>query len=257
MMIPEAIPRHALVTGAGKRIGRGLALALADAGFDVSVHANTSRDDAEQTAGEIRTKGRNAAIVMADLTDRDAVASLMGTATNALGPVGVLVNNASLFQPDSARDVAPDLWDAHFRVHAEAPAFLARDLAAQLPDDAQGVIVNLVDQRVWRLTPQFFSYTLSKSVLWTMTRTLAQALAPDIRVNAIAPGPTLPSIHQSREDFEHEARSIPLQHGPDLNEFGATLIHILSTPSLTGQMIALDGGQHLAWETPDVRGSGE
>ncbi len=256
--ISDAIPRTALVTGAGRRIGRALALGLAEIGFDVAIHANRSAEAAEAVAAEIRGggRGRRAAVVRADLTDRDAVASLVAMARERLGPVGVLVNNASVFEPDTARDVTPALWDRHFAVHAEAPAFLARDLAAQLPDAAEGAIVNIIDQRVWRLTPQFFSYTLSKSVLWTMTRTLAQALAPKIRVNAIAPGPTLPSIHQDPSDFAHEATSVPLRRGPELSEFVSALTFILATPSLTGQMIALDGGQHLAWQTPDVAGSG-
>lgn len=250
------MPKVAIVTGAGKRVGRAIALGLAEAGYAVAIHVNRSVEEGEAVAREITTAGGQAIVVRADLTDIDDVRGIIPAAAEALGPIGLLVNNASLFQPDSATDLDPDLWDRHFAVHAKSPAFLAQDFASQLPDDQHGVIINIVDQRVWRLNPQFLSYTASKATLWTLTRTLAQALAPRIRVNAIGPGPTMQSVHQSGGTFDDEASSVPLGHGPQLAEFVSAIRFIIETPSMTGQMIAIDGGQHLAWQTPDIAHSG-
>jgi NAD(P)-dependent dehydrogenase (short-subunit alcohol dehydrogenase family) len=178
-------------------------------------------------------------------------------ATTALGPLGLVVNSASLFNYDSAEDFDWTEWDRHFAIHLKAPALLARDFAAQVPADAEGLIVNIVDQRVWRLTPRYFSYTLSKSALWTATRTLALTLAPRIRVNAIGPGPTLANARQQQSDFQAQLDGLLLRRGPALAEFGATIRYLWETRSVTGQMIAIDGGQHLAWQTPDVTGMTE
>src|SRR5690606_5770936 len=162
-----------------------------------------------------------------------------------------------IFADDSVTDFDEAVWDAHFAVHLKAPAVIARSFAAALPDGREGLIVNIVDQRVWNLTPRFFSYTLSKSALWTATRTMAQALAPRIRVNAIAPGPTLANERQDEHDFARQIDALILKRGPELGEFGATIRYLWQARSVTGQMIALDGGQHLAWETPDVAGISE
>ncbi|MET0575420.1 MAG: SDR family oxidoreductase, partial [Mesorhizobium sp.] len=178
-------------------------------------------------------------------------------ATAAIGPIGLLVNCASVFVDDSAEDFDWLDWDRHFALHVKAPTQLARDFAAQLPKDTEGLIVNIIDQRVWRLTPRYFSYTLSKSALWTATQTLALALAPRIRVNAIGPGPTLANTRQRPEDFQAQIDGLVLGHGPALDEFGATIRYLWEARSVTGQMIAVDGGQHLAWQTPDVTGMTE
>ena len=247
----------ALVTGAARRIGRAIAQDLARHGFAVAVHFNRSRDEAEALAASIREAGGRAAAVCADLTDMGAVDSLVGKVAAALGPVDLLVNNASLFHADSLSDFDLDGWDRHFAIHVKAPAVLARAFARALPADREGLMVNMIDQRVWRLTPGYFSYTLSKSALWTATRTMAQALAPRIRVNAIGPGPTLKGERQQDRDFQAQLDGVLLKRGPELAEFGATVRYLWAARSVTGQMIALDGGQHLAWETPDVTGIAE
>lgn len=247
----------ALVTGAARRIGRAIAEDLARHGFALAIHYNRSRDEAESVAASIRAGGGRAAAVRADLTDMGEVEALLGKAAAALGPVDLLVNNASLFHADSLSDFDAEEWDRHFAVHVKAPAVLARALAAALPAEREGLIVNMIDQRVWRLTPGYFSYTLSKSALWTATRTMAQALAPRIRVNAIGPGPTLKGERQQDRDFQAQLDGVLLKRGPELSEFGATVRYLWAARSVTGQMIALDGGQHLAWETPDVTGIAE
>jgi NAD(P)-dependent dehydrogenase (short-subunit alcohol dehydrogenase family) len=241
----------ALVTGAGRRIGRTLALAVARAGFDVAVHYHHSVEDAERTAQDIRALGRKAACVAADLASPQDVAALIPAARAALGPIDLLINNASLFEDDRVGALALDLFEAHMAANLRAPIFLAQAFAAQEPP-AGGLIVNIIDQRVLHPNPQFFSYGLSKAALWTATRTLAQALAPAIRVNAVAPGPTLPSIHQSADDFAAEAAGVPLQRRASPDEIAAAVLYLIDAPSVTGQMIAVDGGQHLGWRTPDI-----
>ena len=249
--------RTALVTGAGRRIGKAIALDLAAHGYRVAVHANSSRKEAEAVAASIRDTGGEAAVFIADLSDRAAVRRLHSEVSAELGAPDVIVNNASIFEDDDARTFDEDLFDRHFSIHVKAPVMLAEAMAATLPEGREGLIVNIIDQRVWRLTPRFFSYTLSKSALWTATQTMAQALAPRIRVNAIGPGPTLANERQSAADFARQAAAVPLGHGPELGEFGATIRYLHAARSVTGQMIALDGGQHLAWKTPDVNGVGE
>ncbi|MBK8458261.1 MAG: SDR family oxidoreductase [Phyllobacteriaceae bacterium] len=243
----------ALVTGGARRIGAAIASDLAKNGFSVALHAR-SLNDAEAAAAEIAASGGDAAGFAADLTDMDDVAALVKSVSERLGPVALLVNNASLFIDDSAADFDWAQWDAHFAVHLKAPALLARDMAAALPAARDGLIVNIIDQRVERLNPRFFSYTLSKSALWTATRTMAQAFAPRIRVNAIGPGPTLANERQKEEDFAAQLDGLLLKRGPALDEFGATIRWLWSARSVTGQLIQLDGGQHLAWETPDIAG---
>jgi NAD(P)-dependent dehydrogenase (short-subunit alcohol dehydrogenase family) len=244
------VPRAALVTGAGQRIGRALVLALADAGYAVAVHYNASGKTAEGVAAAIRAKGGEAVALAADLTDENAVLKLLPRATEALGPIGVLVNNASVFENDTVDSTTRAGWDAHLAVNLRAPFVLIQEFARHLPSDAGGSIVNLLDERVWSLTPYFVSYTLSKAGLWTLTQTMALALAPRIRVNGIGPGPTLPSPRQSNEQFLQQCRAMPLQRGTGAEEIAAALRFILAAPAMTGQMIALDGGQHLGWAQP-------
>jgi NAD(P)-dependent dehydrogenase (short-subunit alcohol dehydrogenase family) len=244
------VPLAALVTGAGQRIGRACALALADEGYAVAVHYNASREPAEAVAAAIQDKGGKAIALGADLTDEGALRKLLPRTAAALGPVGVLVNNASVFENDTVDTVTKQGWDAHFSVNLRAPFVLIQEFARSLPAEAGGLVVNLLDQRVWSLTPYFVSYTLSKVGLWTLTQTMALALAPRIRVNGIGPGPTLPSPRQSHEQFLGQCRAMPLQRGTAPEEIAAALRFLLAAPAMTGQMIALDGGQHLGWAQP-------
>ncbi|WP_306118657.1 MULTISPECIES: SDR family oxidoreductase [unclassified Roseitalea] len=245
-----------LVTGGAKRIGQAIATDLARHRFDVAIHANRSIDKAQALAEALTASGGRAVAVQADLTDAIRARDLVRQASDALGrPVDILVNNASIFLDDAVGAIDEGAWDAHFDLHLRAPVLLGEAMADALPEGAHGLIVNMIDQRVWKLTPRFFSYTLSKSALWTATRTMAQALAPRIRVNAIGPGPTLKNPRQSDAAFRAQAEAVPLGHGPNLAEFGATIRYLWKARSVTGQMIALDGGQHLAWRTPDATGA--
>jgi NAD(P)-dependent dehydrogenase (short-subunit alcohol dehydrogenase family) len=247
----------ALVTGGAKRIGRAIVEDLAAHGFAVAIHCNRSRIEADALAAGINASGGRAAVIAADLTDMDAVGDLVGQAEAALGPISLLVNNASLFEDDSVLDFDWRAWDRHFAVHVKAPALLAQNFARALPEGQEGLIVNMIDQRVWRPTPRYFSYALSKSTLWTATQMMAQSLGPRIRVNAIGPGPTLKNTRQDDSDFAAQVDGLILKRGPELPEFGATIRYLWEARSVTGQMIALDGGQHLAWQTPDVTGMAE
>jgi NAD(P)-dependent dehydrogenase (short-subunit alcohol dehydrogenase family) len=243
----------ALVTGAGRRIGRVLALALAEAGFDIVAHHHRSHADAETLCEAVRQMGRGALALEADLAQDDQAMGLIGRA-HGLGPVTVLVNNAALFEDDRIETLTLDLWRRQMAVNLQAPILLSQAFAAALPPPMTGVILNLLDQRVLRPNPQFFSYGLSKAALWSATRTLAQALAPRIRVNGIGPGPTLPSIHQGPADFAAEADATPLHKAVNPREIVAAALYLIDAVSVTGQMIAVDAGQHLAWRTPDVLG---
>lgn len=248
---------HALVTGAAKRIGRSLTLHLAQQGFALSVHYNTSDKEAKQLVDQIKSSGGKATSIKADLSDMDEVRQLEAEAAETFGPITLLVNNASTFENDEIGTITDDSWDHHLKPNLQAPIFLSQAMANRLPPDQKGLIINLIDQRVWALTPRFMSYTLSKAALWSATQTLAQALAPNIRVNGIGPGPTLSNVRQSSEDFQKQVDATILKVQPKLEEFAAAIDFIRSAPSMTGQMIALDSGQHLAWETPDVVGSFE
>ena len=238
----------ALVTGAARRLGRVLALSAARAGHDVIVHVRHP-DDGDETVAAIRSLGRNAIVLRGDLSDPTTPVRLIAEAPE---PPTLLVNCASLFERDDVATLTAESLDAAWAANLRAPVLLAQAFAAALPAGRGGLIVNLLDQRVWRLNPLFFSYTLSKAALWTATQTLAQGLAPRIRVNAIGPGPTLPSIHQAPGEFAAEAAAVPLAKPVDPEEIGAALAYLITAPSVTGQMIAVDGGQHLAWRTPDV-----
>ena len=237
----------ALVTGAAKRIGRTIALDLAQAGWAVAVHHNRSAAEANEVVTAITSRGGLAVALAADLADAGAVARLVPACILALGPPTLLVNNASLFLPDNVGAIDVALWDRHQAINLRAPVMLAQALAATLPPGAEGNVINIIDQRVWRPSPQFFSYGVSKSGLLAANTMLAQALAPRIRVNAIGPGPVLQSIHQSAEEFAAQERAMPLGHGTDPAEIAATIRFLLAAHAMTGQMIALDGGQHLDW----------
>lgn len=244
--------RHkaALVTGAARRIGRAIALDLAAAGWAVGVHHFTSTAEAEAVVEEIVAAGGRATAVRADLGNEREVAALVPAVTERLGPLTLLVNNASVFERDEALEVTRDSWDRHMEANLRAPFVLTQDFARQLPADAGGLVVNILDQRVWNLTPHFTSYTVSKMGLWTLTQTLAMALAPRIRVNGIGPGPTLRNDRQSEEHFALQWRNVPLRRPTAPAEICAAVRFLIDQPSLTGQMIALDGGEHLGWAQP-------
>ena len=248
-----------LITGAANRIGRAMASDLAKSGTPICIHANSSGARAEALAAELRNEGGNAVVATADLTSEAGMTSLLSSAKDALGtPIACLVNNASIFEKDEAGSLEPELFARHFAIHATAPAILSDQMVNLLPEDQAGLIINVIDQRVWRLTPNFISYTASKSALWTLTQTLAQAFAEitqgRVRVNAIGPGPTLSNDRQQPEDFQKQIAGLPLGRGPNLDAFAQTITYLWNMPSVTGQMIALDGGQHLAWKTPDIDG---
>lgn len=246
--IPATLPRAALVTGGARRLGGAIVSALADAGFDVAIHCHQSGAEAEALAAQIWSRGVRAAVLTADLGDEAAVQGLVPAAAAALGPIGVLVNNASTFERDEWDDVTRASWDAHMEPNLRAPFVLMQAMARALPEAASGAVVNLIDQRVWSLTPHFMSYTVSKAALWALTRQMALALAPRIRVNAIGPGPALPSPRQTEEQFARQCASVPLRHGTSPAEVASAVLAILALPAMTGQMIALDGGQHLQWQ---------
>ena len=244
--------RNALVTGGAQRIGAAIVRALAADGLGVVIHSHRSTEEADRLAAEITAGGGRAATVTADLADESETASLIVAARDALGPIDCLVNNASLFERDTVDSATRDSWCRHLDINLRAPLVLIQSLAARLDEQAEGVVINLIDQRVWNLTPDFLSYTISKSGLWTLTQTMALALAPRIRVNGIGPGPTLPSPRQSADQFARQAATTPLGHGAPPEEIGAAVRFILEARSMTGQMIALDGGQHLGWAMPDA-----
>jgi len=244
----EAAPRAALITGGARRIGAAIVRALAREGYAVVLHANRSRDEAERLASEIKNGGGRAGVVLGDLADESAVAGLVPAAA-AFGPLTLLVNNAGEFEPDDIATLERARLARTFAINLMAPLFLTQAFAARAPDGAS--IVNVIDQRVLKPTPRFLSYTLSKSALYTATTTLAQALAPRLRVNAVAPGPTLPSPRQSEAEFAAQAVTLPLQQGPSPEDVAAAVVYLAGASSVTGVTIAVDGGQHLAWRTPD------
>jgi NAD(P)-dependent dehydrogenase (short-subunit alcohol dehydrogenase family) len=238
--------RTVLVTGAGKRIGRAIAGKLAAAGWVVAIHYNRSEADALTLKSEIVAKGGEAVVVQADLAIESDTSSLIERTAEALNsPVSALINNASTFEHDDIGTATRESWDLHFEANLRAPFLLTQHFAAQCAEN--GNIINIIDERVWNLTPSFVTYTLSKAGLWTLTQTMALALAPDIRVNAIGPGPTLASSRQSAEQFAAQNEALPLKHGANPDDMGNAVLYILSASAMTGQMIALDGGQHLAW----------
>lgn len=247
----------ALITGASSRIGGAISRDLARHGWAVVLHAHRGLDRAQALKQAITDGGGKAYILQADLTQAEDLAGLIPAAVQCNGALDLLVNNASIFLPDEAGALDLALFDTHFAIHVKAPLFLTDAFAAALPAGKDGLVVNIIDQRVWKTTPRFVSYSLSKAALWEQTRVMAQALAPRIRVNAIGPGPSFRNERQTEEDFARQQRAVLLQRGPEPEEFGATVRHFWAMRSVTGQMLALDGGQHLAWETADVVGVGE
>lgn len=241
------MPMAALVTGGAQRVGRALALALAEDGFAVAIHCHRSRDAAESLAERIRGNGGRAIAIAADLADEAAAAELLPQAESELGPIGCLVNNAAVFADDTVTTATRESWDLHLAVNLRAPFVLIQNFAVRLPVNMSGVVINLLDQRVWSLTPYFVSYTLAKAGLWILTQTMALALAPRIRVNGIGPGPALPSPRQTSDQFVRQCELMPLHRGTSPREISAAMRFIISAPAMTGQMIALDGGQHLGW----------
>ena len=255
---------RALVTGAGKRLGRAMALELARRGYDVAVHYATSAQDATAVVAEIQEMGCASVALGADLLDETQTAGLMARAKDALGgPVMVLVNNASIFDYDNIETATRDRWDRHMESNLRAPFVLTQALAADIPDpatdengepQAQGLVVNMIDQRVHKLTPEFMTYTLAKMGLWAFTRTAAQALAPRVRVNGIGPGPTMRGGRQTDEHFQKQRAATVLGRGANPSDIVGALGYFLEAPAVTGQLICADGGQHLGWQTPDVLG---
>lgn len=243
--------RSALITGAARRIGRAIAQALSREGYAVVLHANHSRDDAEALAAQIARDGGRAAVVTGDLADAAAVSRIIPDAAAKFGALTLLVNNASLFDEDDAATMTRAAFERTLAVNLTAPLFLAQAFAAQAPRAASSSIVNIVDQRVLRPTPKFFSYAMSKSALHAATTTLAQAFAP-LRINAVAPGPTLPSPRQNAAQFAEQAALMPLGRGPAPEEIAAAVVYLAGAASVSGMTIAVDGGQHLAWKTPDA-----
>jgi NAD(P)-dependent dehydrogenase (short-subunit alcohol dehydrogenase family) len=245
-------PKTVLVTGAAKRLGRAIALSLAADGWDVAVHYNGSEKDAEDTAKEIRALGRRVALLKADVSKESETRALIGRAAKELGPVTALINSASLFENDDWQTASRESWDKHMEVNLRAPFVLAQEFAKALPKEMHGAIVNIVDQRVLKPTPQFVTYSLSKAGLYWLNTTLAQALAPRIRVNAVGPGPTMINARQSQADFDRQREATVLGTGANPDDVCAAVRYLLSASVVTGQMIAVDGGQHLIWKTPDV-----
>ncbi len=255
---------RALITGAGKRLGRAMALYLADRGYDIAVHYATSADEAEEVAELIRAKGRQACTVQADLLNEDETQALTDAAIKGIGgPLTVLVNNASIFEYDNIKSANRESWDRHLESNLRAPFVLTQRFAAQLPEPerdgrdeliASGLVVNMLDQRMRKLTPEFMTYTIAKMGLWAFTQTAAQALAPTCRVNAIGPGPTLRGGRQSEAHFAKQRASTILERGSNTSDITAALGYFLDAPAVTGQLLCVDGGQHLGWRTPDVIG---
>lgn len=241
-----------LITGAAKRLGRAIALDLAMNGWDLALHFHASEPEARETALAARAMGRRAALVRADLADEEDVGALVGRATAEVGYLTALVNNASVFEFDDWSSVTRASWDRHMTVNLRAPFVLSQDFARQLPAAAKGAIVNMVDQRVLKATPQFLSYSVSKAALFWLTTTLAQALAPQIRVNAVAPGPTMINARQTETHFRRQRDATVLGSGAQPQDVCDAVRYLLNAPAVTGQMIAVDGGQHLIWQTADV-----
>lgn len=263
MAVAGEVRGAALVTGGAQRLGRAMALGLARRGFDVAVHYGSSAEAAEATAAEARALGVRAVTLQADLLDEGATQGLVPAAVAALGPLSVLVNNASIFEHDRIDSATRDSWDRHMGSNLRAPFVLTQAFAAQVPeapDDpcaepvARALVVNMVDQRVLKPTPEFITYSLAKAGLWSLTVMAAQALAPRIRVNAIAPGPTLRGARQSEAHFAAQRAATILQRGADADDIMAALTYLLDAKSVTGQLICVDGGQHLQWRTADVLG---
>jgi NAD(P)-dependent dehydrogenase (short-subunit alcohol dehydrogenase family) len=247
--------KNALVTGAAKRLGRAIALDLAAHGWNVAIHYNSSEEDADSAAQAARAFGADAAILKCDLSREAQTATLVARAAAEIGPLTALINSASLFENDDWQSATRQSWDDHMETNLRAPLLLSQTFARQLPENARGNIINIIDQRVLKPTPQFLSYSLSKAGLYWLTTTLAQGMGPRIRVNAVGPGPTLKNPRQSDADFNRQRDATILGRGADPADICGAVRYLLEAEAVTGQMIAVDGGQHLIWQTPDVQGS--
>jgi NAD(P)-dependent dehydrogenase (short-subunit alcohol dehydrogenase family) len=244
--------RTVLVTGAAKRLGRAIALDLAGAGWNIALHYHGSAAEAEDTAAQIRKAGVRCETFQCDLSQEPQTSTLVARAAAALGPLTALINSASLFENDDWRSATRKSWDAHIETNLRAPLVLCQAFARQLPDGVQGAIINIIDQRVLKPTPQFLSYSLSKAGLYWLTTTLAQGMGPKVRVNAVGPGPTIRNARQSEADFARQREATALGRGAEPSDICAAVRYLLGAEAVTGQMLAVDGGQHLIWQTPDV-----
>lgn len=253
--------RAALITGAADRLGRAMALDLAKSGVNVAIHYSSSKDKALDAVDQALALGVKAVAIQADLTKRDQTDTLVSKAVDSIGRLDVLINNASIFEYDNIETANHTGWDRHMSSNLEAPFILSQAFAKQAPSVgsdgeklASAAIINMIDQRVKKLTPEFMTYSLAKNALWAFTQTSAQALAPAIRVNAIGPGPTLQGARQSKEHFESQRGSTILERGANIQDILGAMNYFLQAPAVTGQLICVDGGQHLGWKTPDVQG---
>lgn len=244
---------NALVTGAAKRLGRAIAIDLARHGWNVAVHFNTSESDARATADSVRAEGRQAGLIRADLSNEEETGALVARAKETVGAINALVNCASIFEPDDWTTASRDSWDRHLAINLRAPFVLCQSFARALPAGEKGAVVNIIDQRVLKPTPQFLSYGVSKAALYWLNTTLAQSLAPRIRVNAVAPGPTIINARQSEGQFRRQREATVLGTGAEPQDICDAVRYLLTASAVTGEMIAVDGGQHLVWQTPDTQ----
>ena len=244
-----------LITGAAKRVGRAIALELAAHGWSVAVHYNSSDAEAEETVAALHKLHVHAMAINADLTSEEDTQRLIERAYEGVGPLTALVNNASVFENDNITTMTRESWDKHMEANLRAPLVLSQGFAQQLPAGAEGAIVNLLDQRIFKPTPQFLSYGVSRAGLHWLTTVLAQALAPRVRVNAVAPGPTLRNPRQSEAHFRRQVEATPLGRGATPEEVATAARFLIEARAITGQTIAVDGGQHLIWKTADVSGT--